>query len=71
MNGPGSDSALARRLATAVPSRHRALVTDLVRTAVAEAIEAARPGTAAPLDAAAPSPRRDSTRSPRSTCTGG
>ncbi|MFI9424070.1 SDR family NAD(P)-dependent oxidoreductase [Streptomyces achromogenes] len=54
MNGPGSDSALARRLATAVPSRHRALVTDLVRTAVAEAIEAARPGTAAPLDAAAP-----------------
>ncbi|MGW1605706.1 SDR family NAD(P)-dependent oxidoreductase, partial [Streptomyces eurythermus] len=54
MNGPGSDSALARRLATAVPSRHRALVTDLVRTAVAEAIETARPGTAAPLDPAAP-----------------
>ncbi|MFF7092328.1 SDR family NAD(P)-dependent oxidoreductase [Streptomyces rubradiris] len=54
MNGPGSDSALARRLATAVPSRHRALVTDLVRTAVTEAIETARPGTAAPLDPAAP-----------------
>ncbi|MGW1597942.1 SDR family NAD(P)-dependent oxidoreductase [Streptomyces sp. NPDC002343] len=54
MNGPGSDSALARRLATAVPSRHRALVTDLVRTAVAEAIETARPGTPAPLDPAAP-----------------
>ncbi|GAA2231486.1 type I polyketide synthase [Streptomyces nogalater] len=54
MNGPGSDSALARRLATAVPSRHRALVTDLVRTAVAEAIETARPGTPAPLDPSAP-----------------
>ncbi|OYP10584.1 beta-ketoacyl synthase [Streptomyces sp. FBKL.4005] len=54
MNGPGTDSALARRLATAVPSQHRRLVTELVRTAVTEAIEAARPGTAGPLDPAAP-----------------
>ncbi|MBL1082468.1 SDR family NAD(P)-dependent oxidoreductase [Streptomyces actinomycinicus] len=54
MNGPGSDSALARRLATAVPSQHRRLVTELVRTAVTEAIEAARPGTPDALDPAAP-----------------
>ncbi|MFF8729241.1 SDR family NAD(P)-dependent oxidoreductase [Streptomyces sp. NPDC015171] len=54
MNGPGSDSALARRLATAVPSRHRRLVTELVRTAVTEAIEAARPGTVDALDPDAP-----------------
>ncbi|MFB7505847.1 type I polyketide synthase, partial [Streptomyces broussonetiae] len=54
MNGPGSDSALARRLATAVPSQHRRLVTELVRTAVTEAIEAARPGTVDSLDPAAP-----------------
>ncbi|WP_345054452.1 type I polyketide synthase, partial [Streptomyces rameus] len=54
MNGPGHDSALARRLATAVPSQHRRLVTELVRTAVTEAIEAARPGTLDSLDPAAP-----------------
>ncbi|ALO91600.1 Modular polyketide synthase [Streptomyces hygroscopicus subsp. limoneus] len=54
MNGPGTDSALARRLATAVPSQHRRLVTELVRTAVTEAIEAARPGTVDILDPAAP-----------------
>ncbi|MEU6665900.1 type I polyketide synthase [Streptomyces sp. NPDC046727] len=54
MNGPGSDSALARRLATAVPSQHRRLVTELVRTAVTEAIEAARPGTVDSLDPATP-----------------
>ncbi|KMS82868.1 beta-ketoacyl synthase [Streptomyces regensis] len=54
MNGPGTDSALARRLATAVPSQHRRLVTELVRTAVTEAIEAARPGTLDALDPAAP-----------------
>ncbi|KOV67489.1 type I polyketide synthase [Streptomyces sp. MMG1121] len=54
MNGPGSDSALARRLATAVPSQHRRLVTELVRTAVTEAIEAARPGTVDSLDPSAP-----------------
>ncbi|MGW2035494.1 SDR family NAD(P)-dependent oxidoreductase [Streptomyces sp. NPDC001811] len=54
MNGPGTDSALARRLATAVPSQHRRLVTELVRTAVTEAIEAARPGTVDTLDPAAP-----------------
>ncbi|WP_225828601.1 type I polyketide synthase [Streptomyces naphthomycinicus] len=54
MNGPGSDSALARRLATAVPSQQRRLVTELVRTAVTEAIEAARPGTVDSLDPAAP-----------------
>ncbi|WP_369394291.1 SDR family NAD(P)-dependent oxidoreductase [Streptomyces sp. CG1] len=54
MNGPGSDSALGRRLATAVPSQHRRLVTELVRTAVTEAIEAARPGTVDSLDAATP-----------------
>ncbi|MFF5854520.1 SDR family NAD(P)-dependent oxidoreductase [Streptomyces sp. NPDC012751] len=54
MNGPGHDSALARRLATAVPSQHRRLVTELVRTAVTEAIEAARPGTVDLLDPAAP-----------------
>ncbi|WP_335936433.1 type I polyketide synthase [Streptomyces sp. PTD5-9] len=54
MNGLGSESALARLLATAVPSRHRALVTDLVRTAVTEAVEAARPGASRPLDPAAP-----------------
>ncbi len=71
MNGPGTDSALARRLATAVPSQHRRLVTELVRTAVTEAIEAARPGTAGPSTRPPRSPRRDSTRSPRSTCTGG
>ncbi|WP_236054526.1 type I polyketide synthase [Streptomyces musisoli] len=54
MNGPGHDSALARRLATAVPSQHRRLVTELVRTAVTEVIEAARPGTVDSLDPAAP-----------------
>ncbi|MFJ5262528.1 SDR family NAD(P)-dependent oxidoreductase [Streptomyces sp. NPDC088387] len=54
MNGPGSDSALARRLATAVPSQHRRLVTELVRTAVAEAIDAARPGTVDVIEAATP-----------------
>ncbi|MFF9321488.1 type I polyketide synthase [Streptomyces sp. NPDC014735] len=54
MNGPGSESALARLLATSVPSRHRTLVTELVRTAVAEAIQAARPGTPHPLDASVP-----------------
>ncbi|MYW42375.1 type I polyketide synthase, partial [Streptomyces sp. SID161] len=54
MNGPGHDSALARRLATAVPSQHRRLVTELVRTAVTEAIEAAHPGTVDSLDPAAP-----------------
>ncbi|MEV6118650.1 type I polyketide synthase [Streptomyces sp. NPDC052109] len=54
MNGPGSDSTLGRRLATAVPSQHRRLVTELVRTVVAEAIEAARPGTLDALDPAVP-----------------
>ncbi|MFJ7150347.1 SDR family NAD(P)-dependent oxidoreductase [Streptomyces sp. NPDC100445] len=54
MNGPGHDSALARRLATAVPSQHRRLVTELVRHAVTEAIETARPGTSAALDPDAP-----------------
>ncbi|MEU0054520.1 type I polyketide synthase [Streptomyces sp. NPDC006309] len=54
MNGPGHDSALARRLATAVPSQHRRLVTELVRQAVTEAIGTARPGTPAALDAATP-----------------
>ncbi|WP_455569103.1 SDR family NAD(P)-dependent oxidoreductase [Streptomyces echinatus] len=54
MNGPGHDSALARRLATAVPSQHRRLVTELVRTAVTEAIETARPGTVDALDTAVP-----------------
>ncbi|MEU4930124.1 type I polyketide synthase [Streptomyces yokosukanensis] len=54
MNGPGSDSALGRRLATAVPSQHRRLVTELVRTAVTETIEAARPGTVDSVDAATP-----------------
>ncbi|MER6691628.1 SDR family NAD(P)-dependent oxidoreductase, partial [Streptomyces minutiscleroticus] len=54
MNGPGTESALARLLATAVPAQHRRLVTDLVRTAVTEAIEAARPGTVDVLDPAAP-----------------
>ncbi|MFI5973394.1 SDR family NAD(P)-dependent oxidoreductase [Streptomyces sp. NPDC051452] len=54
MNGPGSDSVLARRLATAVPSQHRRLVTDLVRAAATEAIEAARPGTVDSLDPAVP-----------------
>ncbi|MGW1054580.1 SDR family NAD(P)-dependent oxidoreductase [Streptomyces sp. NPDC002521] len=54
MNGPGSDSALGRRLATAVPAQHRRLVTELVRTAVTEAIEAARPGTIGSLDPVTP-----------------
>ncbi|MFJ9822049.1 SDR family NAD(P)-dependent oxidoreductase [Streptomyces sp. NPDC101151] len=54
MNGPGSDSALARWLATAVPSQHRRLVTELVRGAATEAIEAARPGTVDVLDPAVP-----------------
>ncbi|MFB7652464.1 MULTISPECIES: SDR family NAD(P)-dependent oxidoreductase [unclassified Streptomyces] len=54
MNGPGSETALARLLATAVPSQARRLVTELVRTAVAEAIEAARPGIAYTLDPSVP-----------------
>ncbi|MCX4911494.1 type I polyketide synthase [Streptomyces sp. NBC_00878] len=54
MNGSGSDSALARRLATAASSQHRRLVTDLVHTAVTEAIEAARPDTAGTLDPTLP-----------------
>ncbi|MFB7085166.1 SDR family NAD(P)-dependent oxidoreductase [Streptomyces sp. NPDC056296] len=54
MNGPGSETALARLLATAVPSQARRLVTELVRTAVAEAIEAARPGTTHTLDPSVP-----------------
>ncbi|MFE2043043.1 SDR family NAD(P)-dependent oxidoreductase [Streptomyces sp. NPDC059477] len=54
MNGPGSESALARRLAAAPPSTHRRTVTELVRTAVAEAIEAARPGTTDAIDPSAP-----------------
>ncbi|MCS0603059.1 type I polyketide synthase [Streptomyces sp. LP11] len=54
MNGPGSDSALGRRLAGTVPARRRRLVTELVRTAATEAIEAARPGTVDALDADTP-----------------
>ncbi|MGF1338554.1 SDR family NAD(P)-dependent oxidoreductase [Streptomyces flavovirens] len=54
MNGPGSESALARLLAQAAPTQHRRLVTDLVRTAVTEAVEAARPGTSRTLDPAVP-----------------
>ncbi|MEV5978535.1 type I polyketide synthase [Streptomyces sp. NPDC052114] len=54
MNGSGSDSALARRLAATAPSQHRRFVTDLVRTAVVETIEAARPDTAGTVDASLP-----------------
>ncbi|MFH9612746.1 SDR family NAD(P)-dependent oxidoreductase [Streptomyces pratensis] len=54
MNGPGSESALARQLAEAAPTQHRRLVTDLVRTAVTEAVEAARPGTSQTLDPSVP-----------------
>ncbi|MFD4033787.1 SDR family NAD(P)-dependent oxidoreductase [Streptomyces sp. NPDC058637] len=54
MNGPGSESALARLLAEAAPTQHRRLVTDLVRTAVTEAVEAARPGTSRALDPSVP-----------------
>ncbi|MFD9916588.1 type I polyketide synthase, partial [[Kitasatospora] papulosa] len=54
MNGPGSESALARLLAEAAPTQHRRLVTDLVRAAVTEAVEAARPGTSGTLDPSVP-----------------
>ncbi|MEU1217038.1 type I polyketide synthase [Streptomyces sp. NPDC005790] len=54
MNGPGAESALARLLAEAAPTQHRRLVTDLVRTAVTEAVEAARPGTSQTLDPSVP-----------------
>ncbi|MFD9830860.1 type I polyketide synthase, partial [[Kitasatospora] papulosa] len=54
MNGPGSESALARLLAEAAPTQHRRLVTELVRAAVTEAVEAARPGTSGTLDPSVP-----------------
>ncbi|MFE0176327.1 SDR family NAD(P)-dependent oxidoreductase [Streptomyces sp. NPDC059002] len=54
MNGSGSDSALARQLAAAAPSQHRRFVTDLVHTAVVEAIEAARSDAVGTLDPTLP-----------------
>ncbi|MCF3123072.1 SDR family NAD(P)-dependent oxidoreductase [Streptomyces arenae] len=54
MNGSGSDSELARRLAATAPSQHRRFVTGLVRAVVVETIEAARPDTAGTVDTTLP-----------------